>query len=175
MNATGHLIKRRHWLATLAGAAWSWPATAAEVQRRIWLRQPLPPALQLTGLDGVDCSLGTHKGKPVLLNFWASWCEPCRREMPSLELLAAQHEAAGLQVMAVNYRETDAAIRRFVDATALKLPVLRDSEGAAAQALGVHIFPSTIAINRRGQVLFRVVGECDWSSPPASRWVGEML
>lgn len=168
-------MNRRHWLAALACAAGSTPAMAADGPRRIGSRQPLRSALQLPGLDGVVWKLAAHKGSPVLLNFWASWCEPCRTEMPSLERLAALHEAQGLQVMAVNYRESETSIRRFVNATSLRLPVLRDSDGAAAEVLGVHTFPTTIAIDRQGQVLFRVVGECDWSRAPASRWVRDML
>lgn len=172
---SGQLMNRRHWLAALACSAGSTPAMAADGPRRIWSRRPLRNALQLPGLDGLVWKLAAHKGRPVLLNFWASWCEPCRTEMPSLERLASLHEARGLQVMAVNYRESETSIHRFVDATSLRLPVLMDRDGSAAEVLDVHTFPTTIAINRQGQVLFRVVGECDWSSPPASRWVGEML
>ena len=175
MNTAYHLIKRRQCLAALACAAWSCPALATDVKRRIWPGPAFKPSLQLTGLDGAVWSLAAQRGKPVLLNFWASWCEPCRAEMPSLERLASRHEAQGLQVMAINYRETEPVVHRFMDATALQLPVLRDGEGSAAKAFGVHTFPSTVAINRQGRVLFVVVGECDWSSPPASRWVAEML
>ena len=111
----------------------------------------------------------------MLLNFWASWCEPCRSEMPALELLAARHQAQGLQVIAVNFRETEAAIRRFIETTALSLPVLRDSDGAAAKAFGVSTFPCTVAINRQGRVLSTLVGEVDWRSAPARNWVAAVL
>ena len=158
----------------MAYAVWAWPALATEVKRQIWPGRPFKPSLQLTKLDGGVWSLAEQRGKPVLLNFWASWCEPCRAEMPSLELLASRHQTQGLQVMAINYRETDAVVRRFIDATALRLPVLRD-DGEIAKVFGVRTFPSTVAINRKGRVLFIVVGECDWSSPSASRWVAEML
>lgn len=95
--------------------------------------------------------------------------------MPSLELLAVRHERQGLKVMAVNYRETDAAVRRFIDSTALDLPVLRDADGGAAKDFGVRMFPSTVGIDRRGLVRFVVVGECDWAGTDARRWVADLL
>ena len=177
MKAANRPNNRRHWMASTALAAWAWPwpVLAADAQFQSWPRKGSTPRLQLPGLDGTVWRLAEQKGTPVLLNFWASWCEPCRSEMPSLELLATRHKTEQLQVIAVNYRETHAAVRRFIDSSGLKLPVLRDGDGAAAKAFGVHTFPSTVAINRQGRVLFIVVGECDWRSPSATRWVAAML
>lgn len=115
------------------------------------------------------------RGQVVLLNFWASWCEPCRAEMPSLELLATRHEPDGLRVLAINFRETDGAVRRFLDQTSFSLPVLRDRDGGAAQAFGVRVFPSTVAIARDGRAAFTVVGEVDWNAPEARRWIAPLL
>ncbi len=170
------MASRRSVLAATVCLAAPWPILAVGAQPRFqpWSRKTITN-LQLPDMDGAVWSLAAQKGKPVLLNFWASWCEPCRSEMPSLEQLALRHKDRGLQVMAVNYRETTAAVRRFIDATALKLPVLRDEDGRAAKAFGVRIFPSSVAINRLGQVRFVIVGECDWSSPAASRWVDAVL
>jgi thiol-disulfide isomerase/thioredoxin len=166
---------RRRWLAAAASAAWAWPAIASDGQRRAWPRQRATPALQLPALDGGAWNLAAARGRPLLLNFWASWCEPCRAEMPSLQQLAAQHEAQGLQVIAINFREGESAVRRFIAATGLGLPVLYDRDGAAAKAFGVRTFPSTVAVNRQGRVLFVVAGEFDWTSPAARRWVEALL
>ncbi len=172
-------VNRRAWLAALAGmacAAGCVPLWAAEPrQRQPWPRQRPVPALRLPSLDGPDWSLAAAHGKPVLLNFWASWCEPCRSEMPSLELLATRFEAQGLQILAVNFRETDAAVRRFVEASAFSLPILRDRDGAAAQAMGARTFPTTVGIHRSGQAVFSVTGEADWNSRQAHQWVAELL
>jgi thiol-disulfide isomerase/thioredoxin len=171
------LPTRRAWLGATAAACVTlpWPALAAEPLRRPWPKGHPTPALQLPSLDGPNWSLASAKGKPVLLNFWASWCPPCRDEMPSLELLATRHEAQGLQVLAINFRETDAAVRRFIADSAFSLPVLRDRDGAAAQAMGVRTFPTTVAIARSGQALFSVVGEVDWGGPTARQWMAELV
>ncbi len=166
---------RRDGLLVVAGLVALWPARAADEVFRPWPRQTATPALSLPTQEGGIWTLAEQKGQPVLLNFWASWCEPCRSEMPALELLATRHEAQGLKLMAVNFRETDAAVRRFVDATSLSLPILRDRDGAAAQAFGVRTFPSSVLIARSGRVLSVAVGECDWSGPAARRWVGMAL
>jgi peroxiredoxin len=166
---------RRQWLAAVAAAAIGWPALATEPLRQEWPRKRATPAVRLPALEGGEWSLDSARGKPVLLNFWASWCEPCRTEMPSLQQLAAQHQAQGLQLMAVNFKEGERAIRRFLAATNLDLPVLSDRDGALAKAFGVRAFPSTVAIDRQGKVRFVVVGECDWSSPQAQRWAASLL
>ena len=148
---------------------------ADDLSLRPWpARQPTPP-LVLPAMGGQPWSLADQKGKPVLLNFWASWCGPCRAEMPSLDLLAARHAAQGLQVLAVNFRETDATVAAFIESAALGLTVLRDRDGNAARAFGVRTFPSTVAINRRGRVVSTVIGEVDWGSAAARRWVAAVL
>lgn len=162
-------------LLLLGGLAAACGAGATGAQRRRWPRGRATPALALPTLDGPPWSLAAQRGSPVLLNFWASWCEPCRSEMPALELLAARHEADGLQVVTVNYRETDAALARFFAATPVDLPILRDRDGAAARAFGVSIFPTTVAIARNGRAAFSVVGEADWAASPARQWVAALL
>lgn len=140
-----------------------------------WPRHRPTPALALPGWDGGSWSLAQAKRQVVLLNFWASWCQPCRAEMPSMELLAQRHADQGFQVVAVNFRETDGAIQRFIDETGLDLPILRDRDGAAAKAFGVRVFPSTIVIGRDGQAVFSVTGEVDWTGTDARRWLAPVL
>lgn len=102
------------------------------------------------------------RGKAVLLNFWASWCEPCRTEMPALQTLAAR-EQTHLQVLTINLKESPEAIARFVQATALSLPVLRDPLGDTARAWGVRIYPSTVLLDRHGVPRATVRGALDWA------------
>ncbi|MET0519092.1 MAG: TlpA disulfide reductase family protein [Burkholderiaceae bacterium] len=180
-------IKRRELLALggCAALALAPPAAGAQALKRPWPRGKPTPQLSLSGIDGsgggpggggaADWHLADAKGQVVLLNFWASWCEPCRSEMPSLELLAQRYEKDGLQIQAVNFRETDAAMRRFLQLMPITLPVLRDRDGTAARAFEVRVFPTTVVIGRDGQALFSVIGELDWTGPEARQWIAPLL
>lgn len=169
-------MKRRHCLKGMVALTAAPLARAAEGPQPVpWPASRATPAFELAAWGGPPVSLAALRGKPVLLNFWASWCAPCRAELPSLELLATRHEAEGLQVFAVNFRETDGTLRRFIDETGLTLPVLRDRDGAVAQAYGVRVFPSSIAIGRDGRALFSVTGEVDWSGPQARAWIAPLV
>ncbi|WP_088282278.1 TlpA disulfide reductase family protein [Ideonella sp. A 288] len=150
------------------------PARAA-AQRKPWPRGVATPGLALPGVDRPAWTLASAKGKVVLINFWASWCEPCRAEMPSLELLAERHERQGLVVVAVNFKEGESTIRRFTEQTSLTLPILRDADGDAARAWGARMFPTTVAVGRDGRAVFTVLGEIDWGAEPARQWVAELL
>ncbi|MBL8310417.1 MAG: TlpA family protein disulfide reductase [Burkholderiales bacterium] len=140
-----------------------------------WPRTQATPAFELDALGGQPVSLAALRGRPLLLNFWASWCEPCRAEMPSLELLESRHASAGLKVLAINFRETDGTVKRFVEQTGLSLTVLRDRDGGVARDYGVKIYPTTIAVDRTGRARFAVIGEIDWLGPDAARWLRPLL
>jgi thiol-disulfide isomerase/thioredoxin len=127
--------------------------------------KPLP-AMQLHTLSGKPVSLDAYRGRTLVLNFWATWCEPCRSEMPSLALLQEMH---GTQVMVlpVNYKEGAARIEQFAASSGLQLEWLRDADGSAAKAVGVRTFPSTLVIDPQGRPIHTVVGELDWASAKA--------
>lgn len=133
------------------------------------------PGLRLPDLDGTAWDLAAQRGRVVLLNFWASWCEPCRAEMPVLERLARRHEADGLVVVAVNFKERDAAVRRFLAQLPIALPVLLDADGAAARAWQARIFPSSVLVDWRGRARTLVRGELDWTGPAATALVAPLL
>lgn len=160
----------------LAGLSFAPLGTAqAQAQRRPWPRGTPTPALELPDLDGRQWRLADQRGQVVALNFWASWCQPCREEMPALQLMAQRHERDGLLVVAVNYREGAGTIRRFMETTAMDLPVLRDADGLVAKAFGVRAFPSTVFIRRDGQAVLTIVGAADWTGEPARGWVQALL
>ena len=153
-------------LATVAAAALPGAARAAHLVRA-WPEGKAAPAFALTDMDGKAWSLAALKGRPVMLNFWASWCEPCRSEMPSLELVATRHERAGLVVLAVNYQEAAPVIKRFLDVLPFSLPILLDRDGAATAAWTPRVFPTTVLIDRGGTPRHSVLGDLDWMGPVA--------
>ena len=161
-------------LAAAATLALPGLARAAHVVRPWPEGKPVPP-LVLTDLDGKSWSIAALKGRPVVMNFWASWCEPCRAEMPSLELLATRHERAGLVVLSVNYKEPVATIRRFLEALPFSLPILLDSDGDAASAWTPRVFPTTVLIERSGMPRTSVIGELDWMGGTARELVEPLL
>jgi thiol-disulfide isomerase/thioredoxin len=167
---------RRGVCGALVCAACTPFALAEEPAPRRWPAGRATPALSLaTWPDGAPWSLAGARGKVVLANFWASWCEPCRSEMPALELLEQRHERDGFVVVAVNFRETDAAVRGFLERMPITLTVLRDSDGATSRAFGARVLPTTVVIGRDGRAQFSLIGEVDWTGPAARGWLAAPL
>lgn len=142
--------------------------------------QPWPankpiPVFEATDLNGQVWRASDLRGRAVLINFWASWCEPCRAEMPSLQALAQRHDPEKLLVLAVNFKEPLASVQRFVDKSALSLPVLLDPQGALARQWGVSVFPSTVLLGADGRVHGVLRGELDWTAAQASRLTAPLL
>lgn len=156
----------------LAALALASGASRAAYQVRPWTHAA--PALGLKDLDGKAWELPALQGRAVLLNFWATWCDPCREEMPSLQALARRHEGE-LSVLMVNYREGAATIQRFLERMPMGLPVLLDSDGTAARAWTSRVFPTTVLIDRSGRPRYQVVGAVDWSGDEARQWLREVL
>ncbi|MDB5890697.1 MAG: TlpA family protein disulfide reductase, partial [Polaromonas sp.] len=133
------------------------------------------PGWKLIDTTGKTWSASDTAGRAVLINFWASWCEPCRAEMPSLQELADLHGPRKLLVLAVNFKEPPARALRFAQTLGLRMPVLLDTDGAAARAWGVNIFPTTLTIDSRGKPRQRLRGEVDWSAPEPRQRVSSLF
>jgi thiol-disulfide isomerase/thioredoxin len=161
-------------LATLAASMWPLRAQASYIVRP-WPEGKAAPALGLTDLDGKRWDLAALAGQVVVLNFWASWCEPCRAEMPSLELLATRHEREGLTILSVNYQEPLPTIKRFLDALPFSLPILLDRDGAVASLWTPRVFPTTVLIDRSGVPRQSVLGELEWNGPVAGALIAPLL
>lgn len=136
---------------------------------RPWPAAKRVPAFDLPQPDGSRWRLAAQAGQVVLANFWASWCAPCRDEMPSLVRLAEKRAGDGLVVVGVNYRESAATATRFMNSLSLQLTTLLDADGALSAAYTPRIFPSTVVFDRRGQPTGTVVGEIDWGGDAAAR------
>jgi thiol-disulfide isomerase/thioredoxin len=151
-------------------------ANAASARITAWRKSKPTPALNLRSVSGAEWNLQSLRGKVVLVNVWATWCEPCRVELPQLDALAKHHEKDGeLVVLGVNHGEGDAAIRRFLEKIPLSYPVLRDPDGSVLRQWGHGILPLTILIARDGHARTLVEAEFDWMSTQAAELLQPLL
>jgi thiol-disulfide isomerase/thioredoxin len=112
------------------------------------------PDLTLKTLAESSVRLAQFRGRPLVVNFWATWCKPCRAEMPMLVAAHDRHRVAGLQILAVNLRDQERGrdVQRFVEEFRLPFPVLLDAHGRARRAFRVRAIPTTIFIDSAGLV-----------------------
>ena len=117
--------------------------------------------------NGKAFALSDFPGKVVLLNIWATWCGPCRREMPSLDRLEAQLGGADFQVVPLSIdRAGVAVVRKFYTEVGLNvLPIYIDAAGSATRALATIGVPATLLIDREGRELGRLIGPAEWDDP----------
>ena len=115
--------------------------------------------------EGVSLSLSALKGKVVFLNFWATWCGPCRAEMPSMEALYGRYRDKGLEILAVNCGEGRAEVLSFMNGNKLSFPAVLDTNGWVNMSYGIQAIPTSFLIDRDGMIVARVVGSIDWDTP----------
>lgn len=150
-------IDRRRFLTSLV---------AGLLAPRVWAGVPNVLAdLDLLGLDGSAGRLSARRA-PILVNVWATWCGPCREEMPALQALAVRTAPLGIPVAALSFDTDLNLVREFVLRHGLTLPVAlaRDAR-LAGTALGVTAVPTTLLLDAQGRVIQRYVGPRDWLAP----------
>ena len=125
----------------------------------------LPVLYPATGKMGDALSLGDLKGKVVFLNFWATWCGPCRTEMPSMEALYNRYKERGLEILAVNCREEQGQVLAFMKDNGFSFPAPLDIDGRVSTAYGIQAIPTSFLIDREGKIIARIVGSIDWDTP----------
>lgn len=140
------------------------PAGATEVEEfggfggtRVDLTGTMAPDFRLTDLEGKPHRLENYRGKVVVLDFWASWCAPCRKELPSLEKIHREYGDKGLVILAINSEKTDIA-RSFIKKNGYTFPVVRDVEGTVFDDYSVSSIPVTVVIDRTGRIAAHFVG-----------------
>jgi thiol-disulfide isomerase/thioredoxin len=126
---------------------------------------------QVPFVEGADTArtIADYRGRAVVLNFWATWCAPCVREMPSLDRLQAEVSGEGIEVLTLSEDRGGApVIKRFYKKLGIRnLPVLVDKRGEVLRKLRVRGLPTTLLIDARGNEVGRVVGPTEWDSPEA--------
>ena len=112
----------------------------------------LAPSFQLDDIDGKSVSLSDFRGKPVLINFWATWCYPCRSEMPYIQQIYDEWSGQGLVVLAINIGESSSQVERFIQSYNLSFPVLLDVAGNVAEQYNIRYIPRTYFIDGSGTI-----------------------
>jgi peroxiredoxin len=123
------------------------------------------PAFDLQRLDGESLTLTQLRGKVVLVNFWATWCESCKDEMPAMETLYRELNGAGFDLIAISVDDDRAIVAAFRDELGLTFPILLDPEKNAATAYQTFRFPESFLIGQDGIVVERYIGPKEWAAP----------
>lgn len=134
------------------------------------------PDFVIENLSGGDTGLVDYKGKVVLLNFWATWCMPCRAEMPGMEILWQKYKEQGLVIVAISIDEgSKKRVEKFIEIFDLSFPVLLDPESKVNDLYKVSNMPTSFLIDRNGKIISRIVGSDDWTSEEAIQLVETLL
>jgi thiol-disulfide isomerase/thioredoxin len=177
-----------NWLALVAAVLWPLLAAAGAARAELpspelsheltRLETPEPaPDFTLKDMDEKAHSLSAYRGKVIMLNFWATWCPPCRREIPSMESIYQDLGKSGFVVLAVNEFETPDHVFAYTGQLSVfpTFPILFDHDSKVSQAYGVKGLPTTVLIDKRGRTVYRAVGGRDFDHPEVRKIVRALL
>jgi thiol-disulfide isomerase/thioredoxin len=142
------------------------------------LSKPVPaPDFTLEDIDGKKFSLKEYRGKVVLLNFWATWCPPCRREMPSMERLNRNFNGKNFVVLALNQMEDSDQVFTYTAELEVSptFAILFDKNSDVARAYGVLGLPTTYLIDKKGNLRFRAIGGRDFDHPEVKKQILQLM
>lgn len=133
------------------------------------------PSFSLMDMSGKTVSQDTFRGKVLLINFWATWCAPCKVEMPSLNNLFRRLRDRGLMVLAISVDDSDEAVHKFLKETPLDFPVLRDPQIDVSMKYKVYAYPTTFLVDKRGLIKKNYMGESDWLDDEIVKIIEELI
>ena len=157
---------RRLLAAVRIVAALAFCATQANAAELLSTNEAAPAKAQNKQLHA---AIAAHKGHPVLINFWASWCEPCREEMPALQRLAKRWQARGLTVITVAVADSPRQVSDTLEKLNVQLPVIHDPEQQIIPRWGVSFLPTTLILDARQRIRLRGQGAIDWDAAAIDR------
>ncbi|MEJ2455210.1 MAG: TlpA disulfide reductase family protein [Candidatus Thiodiazotropha sp.] len=147
-------------------------ASVAAGQGLIPLADPQPaPPFQLQDADGNPHRLEDYRGRVVIVNFWSSWCAPCRHELPSMNRAWTMLKDEGVVMLALNLGEELGAVRGFLRNYPIDFPVLLDLNANVSDRWELTALPTTFVLDVRGRIVYRVIGEREWDSEPLLRQI----
>jgi len=132
-------------------------AVAGDPQGSLQVGSPVPD-LRLTALDGTPLDLSAQRGKVVAINFFASWCDPCRQEAPDLEQVWRDYQDQGVQFYGIAYRDASSKAQSFLDEFQVTYPAGTDRGSRTARAYGVTGVPETFIVDEQGRLLRHILG-----------------
>lgn len=135
----------------------------------------LAPELQARDLTGAPKTLADYRGKVVLLNFWASWCPPCLREMPSMERLRMKMTGRPLAIVALDSAETPAEVNAYLSRMKLGFPILLDPDGSNTKRWKVFALPTSFLLDAEGRVRYVLTGPTEWDEGEALGVIESLL
>ncbi len=152
--------------------------SVGQMQNFTFFDAPKPmPEVSFIDSDGRELGLGDFRGKFVLVNLWATWCGPCRREMPSLDRLQARLSGSDFTVLALSQdRKGVAIVEKFLAQIGTwNLAIYVDSSARSARRLGAIGLPTTVLLDRQGQIIGRLIGSAEWDSDEAARLIKSVI
>lgn len=151
------------------------PASAADLSKLKPWTGGTTPKLVLKDLDGKQQDLSRHRGSVVVLNFWATWCAPCVKEMPALQRLADKLAGDRFVLITVNFGESEKQIRPFIEELGVRFPVWMDRDMNATRAWVDKGLPTTFVIDSRQKIRYRVLGDFEWDTPKVEAKIRQLL
>ncbi len=133
------------------------------------------PGFSVPALDGQSLSLADYRGKVVMINFWATWCIPCRVEMPSMENLYEKYRGKGFEILAVSGGESQSVVQPFIENLKLSFPILLDEQFEVHDKYQVSAIPSTFLVDKSGVITNRFFGAMDWNDDQSKELIGKLI
>ncbi|MEW5891794.1 MAG: TlpA disulfide reductase family protein [Pseudomonadota bacterium] len=133
------------------------------------------PQLTLPALDGGRFDFRQLRGKVVLVNFWATWCPPCRHEMPSMQRLNDKLAGRPFAILGVNVGETPAQVNAFLKLVPVSFPIVLDEKGRHLEAWQVFAFPTSYLVDKQGRIRYGLFGSIEWDEPEAVQVIERLL
>jgi thiol-disulfide isomerase/thioredoxin len=162
---------KRAWFVLLV-ALLSGPALAKGLKE---LTSRPTPQLALPALGGGQFDFQQLRGKVVLVNFWATWCPPCRQEMPSMQRLNDKLAGRPFAILGVNVGETPAQVNAFLKIVPVGFPIVLDEKGKNLEAWQVFAFPTSYLVDKQGRIRYGLFGSIEWDEPEAVQLIEKLL
>jgi thiol-disulfide isomerase/thioredoxin len=135
-----------------------------EIGMRLYEGRERPADFSLESISGAQVTSASMRGKIVFLNFWATWCPPCRAEMPAIEKLSRKMKGKDFVVLALDIQEDSGTVESFLKEYGYTFPILLDSKGEVAAEYGVRNIPTTFILDKSGNLIASMIGGAEWDA-----------